>query len=155
MLPVVSIITGRGCPRALRQILGVAGEGNAGVIDETVMHRRRDDGIEFMRESTVDRTIKDPEHEACVPHVELAGDAGRCERMVLDREAAGDMRRMFARVINAQGNLRTHRLCALFQERAIGESYKLAVKRLRGDCEAQLRADPGRLACGERDSAVV
>ena len=52
--PPTSIITTRGVPVRSREVFGVPGEGDAGVVDRALLHRRGDHGAELAREAAVD-----------------------------------------------------------------------------------------------------
>ena len=72
-----SIITTCVCARLLGKEFGVAGKGDAGVVDDALLHRRGDHGVVFAREAASEREVEHREHIAAVAGVELPGTRGR------------------------------------------------------------------------------
>jgi hypothetical protein len=87
--------------RALGQVLGVTGEGHAGVIDHTFVNRCRDDGSEFPGKRAVGRAVQKVEYIARVGGVEPPGGARDSKRAMVDGERARLVRSR-ASVVSAQ-----------------------------------------------------
>ena len=62
--------------RALCEILGVAGEGHAGIGDDAFVHRRGDHGIELTGERPIDRAVEELEHVGGIARIQPS----RCAR---------------------------------------------------------------------------
>ena len=78
---------------ALGQIFGVARERDAGVVDDALLHRRRDHRIELAGHAAVDGAIEQLQHVARVGAIELARcepalRRARAERAACRRDAA-------------------------------------------------------------------
>jgi len=74
---------------AFLEVFGVAGEGDAGVVDDTLVHGRRHQGVELSGKRALDSAVEQREHVACVGGIGPARDARRGERQVRDGELAG------------------------------------------------------------------
>jgi hypothetical protein len=76
--------------RALGQELGVAGEGDAGVVDDALLQRRRHHRVEPALAAAVRRHLEGAQHVAAVCGVEPPGNGGARQRRVQHlRGAAG------------------------------------------------------------------
>ena len=143
-----SIITTRGVLRALGEIFGVAGEGNAGVVDRALLQRRGDDGVETAGQRAVDRGVEQAEHVAPVGGVELA-------RLRQARRARDARSRLARRAALGQP---THRARAC-EQRAIaehGEARRRPARRAPAERRRrQFGTDAGRLAGGDRDGRAA
>jgi hypothetical protein len=75
--------------------------------------------------------------------------------VVLDAEAAAAVRRASRSDpvgVGVQRDRQAQLSDALTQQRAVGEAYQLAGQLLKGERQAQLRADSGRLSRRQRNS---
>ena len=107
----------------LGEIFGVAGEGDAGVVDHALLHRRGHHGGELALEAAADGAVENRQHIASVCRIEPAGNRRTRERHVLDARTAGE-------------------------ERAVADDHDV---HLRSKAYAQLGTDAGGLAGSERD----
>jgi len=136
---------------ALRQIFGVAAEGNTGIVDYALVNRRRDDGVELPSEGAIDRAIHEPKHITRVARVQAARDAGHTERVMLDGERTG-LVPSGARSVSAHFNSQADVARSLGQQIAIRKTYQFAKQLAPGDGKTQLRPDTGWLTRGERNA---
>ncbi len=111
--------------RALGQVLGVAGEVDARVVDHAFLDRRGHHRVVFAAQATVDRAVQHLEHVAAVGGVEPAGHAGSAQRNVLDLDAG--------------------------QQRAVADHRQARVEVFARCARAQLGPHPGGLAGSQRD----
>ncbi len=81
--------------RAFSEIFGMAGEGNAGVVDGAFLQRRGDDSVETAAHRTVYGCIEQIEHVAPVSGIQLARGDRHAQRVMLDLDgrARGKPRR--------------------------------------------------------------
>jgi hypothetical protein len=104
----------------------VAGEHDAGVVDHALLHRRGHHGVVLAREAAVDRAIEDFEDVAAVGRIERARGARATQRDVL---YVGE----------------------ILEQLPIAQGDQPRIESFAREQVAQLRADAGRLAGGERD----
>ena len=123
--------------RARREVFGVAGEVHAGVVDDALLHRRRDHGGELATQAAVDGAIQHAQHVARIGGIELAGDAGRAERDVDDFEAAG-----FA----------AEQTGALGQQCLAADDHQFGGEAGLFKCQAKVRTDAGGFTGGDGDA---
>jgi hypothetical protein len=62
----------------------MAGEGDAGVVDHALLHRRGHHGVELAGEAAADGAVEDIEDVAAVGGIELAGEPGPAKRNMFD-----------------------------------------------------------------------
>jgi hypothetical protein len=68
---------------ALGEILGMAGEGHAGIVDGALLERCGDDRVELTGERAVDCAIQQIQHVTAVGRVEFARLRQHAERLML------------------------------------------------------------------------
>ena len=141
---------------ALLQVFGVTAEGDAGVVDDALVHGRRYQGVELSGERPLDGAIEQREHVARVRRVRPAGDTRCGERQMLDEEPATPLRRRRPRRLRppvlAQADIEAQGTGTFLEQRPVGEANELTRQLLRRERETQLRSDSRRLATGERDT---
>ena len=122
--PPTSIITTCGA-RALGEILGMAGEHDARIVDHAFLHRRGHHGVELAAQAAVDRAIEDLEHVAAVGGVGLSRRSRPAQRNMLELRE--------------------------IDERPVADRHDAGREALGGEHAAELRADARRLTGGEGD----
>ena len=76
--------------RMLGEIFGVAGEGDAGIVDHALLHRRGHHRGELAVQASPHGAVEDGQHIASICWIEPAGNRRASERHVLDARAAGE-----------------------------------------------------------------
>ncbi len=127
------------------QIFGVSAERDARIVDHALLHGRGDHGGELTAATPVDRAIQQREHVARIAGIESTRDDGPRNGMMLDDEPSGGF-----------GDGDAQRTGAFVEQRAIDEADDLAAEvfaqgELR-ERDAEVRADAGGLAGGQRDA---
>jgi hypothetical protein len=113
----------------LGEIFGVTGEGNAGIVDHALLHRRGDHRVEFAAEAAGNGAVEHGEHVGAVRRIELSGHRGMAQRKVFDLRG--------------------------LEERAVADHHHPRAQVLCGDALAKLGTDAGRLTRGERDHRAL
>jgi hypothetical protein len=141
---------------ARREIFGVAHERDAGVGDHALMHGGSDDRGKLAGRGAVGRAVEEIEDVTGVGGVEVAGNAGHRERVVLNKEGADFVRLVRARdgrisrwYVVSQLNAQAEAFRALGEEVPVGKTHELAGELADRNRKAELRPDASRLAGGE------
>ena len=85
--------------RALREKFRVPGEGDPGIVDHALLHRRGDECGELARDAAIGRACERLEHVGCVARVERAGVRWRAQRHVQAAQAGARALRACAAVV--------------------------------------------------------
>jgi hypothetical protein len=136
---------------SLRKEFGVAGEGDAGVGDDALLHRRGDQCLELSVQAAVGGARQHRDHVMRIAHIELPRDNGRGQR---DVDAAQMTRhtRASARAIERFDLQRdATRLRAAQDQIDIADRDQVCGKFGCGKCRNEFRPDARRLTCGNRD----
>ena len=78
---------------ALREVLGMAAERDAGVVDHALVHRRRDDGVELPGQCGLDGAVEECQYVRRVGRLEPPRHARHRERLVRHAQRAAQRRR--------------------------------------------------------------
>ena len=147
--PPTSIMTGSGAPQRGGEVLGVAGEGDAGIVDDALVHRCRYHRVELAREASVDRAV---EQRQDVPRIRADPVVRPCRA----RRAARAAPRLDPRR-GRPGRNRAGRSCACARRGPVRAATgppaarpRQSKRRPRQRC-AQVGSDAGRLPGRQRD----
>src|SRR5450432_4574292 len=83
---------GNGATGARGEEFGVTGEGDAGVVDDALVHRRGNHGIELAFKAAIGGTREYGDHAGGIAFVELAGHDGRARRNMYTTQHANGAR---------------------------------------------------------------
>ncbi|MCY1275364.1 hypothetical protein D9M70_240070 [compost metagenome] len=134
---------------------GVAGEGDAALVDHALVHRSGDHPGEGAVEAAPAGSGQGFQHVGGVRRVQLAAFHRGAQRRVPDVQAAGGRRalRPVARPGFLQVDIQAQLRGALGQQRAAGDGDQRVRLRLAGEQQAQVGADAGRLAGGQGEES--
>ncbi len=136
-----------GHPRQLREELGVAGEGHAPVVDDTLVHRGGDEGGELTVQTTPRRPGEGGEDVGAVGGVEDARTGRRGKRHMQHFQGAGGRAGLGSIIrkidLQAEGG-------GPFREQgAVRHGHQPHGQGMAGQGEEEVGADPGGLARGD------
>ncbi len=134
------------------EVFGVAGEGDAGFVDDALLHRRRDDRVELVGDRAGHGGVEQREHIGRVAAVGSPCLRRRTERGVRDPQLARHVGVGFAAPVVVQDQRPAGRGRALGEQCAITEADEFAGPGAARDRRAQLGADARGFAGGERDA---
>jgi hypothetical protein len=141
----------RGRVRALGDVLGVAGKGDTGLVEQALLYRRGHHRAEFSGQAAIDRAIDQRQYCRGVGAVEPSRDAGCSERLVQQSHRSRGPLDRSASFIVTQHELESEQPRALLEERAITQAHQRPLARLRGGRQAQIGPDAGWFPRGQRD----
>ena len=136
----------------LGEELGMAGEGDAGVVDNALVHRSGDERVELSASAAVNGGFQRFDNIGSVRGLQPPRNHGTGG---LERLHEYTRARRRAPLPFAGGERQTQKPCTLFQQGGIGDQYQRAVHRALRQLEAQFRPDAGGFAGRQRNDGVV
>src|SRR5688500_15089340 len=134
---------------ALGQVFGVAGELNAGIVDDALLHRRGDHGRELAAHAAVDGTVEHREHMARIEDIELAGGAGHAQRHVQHPQRSGPRGPRGPGIVGLEEDVGAQELRALGEQLVAADDDQFGGKPGLRECETEIRADAGGFTRGD------
>ena len=132
---------------ALREVLRVADERDAGVVDDRFVHRRGDERGELARLAACDRAVEERDHVGRVAPVKLACTTGESER---DVQARNRIRRHAGPGV-AQPQVEPKLAGAALEHPPVPEHHDAGGRAAPRKRQADIRADSRRLPRGDCD----
>jgi hypothetical protein len=130
----------------------VAGEGDARVVDDALVHRSGDERVELAAHAAGDGGCQRFDHVGSVGDIRLARSDGarRPDRQHINARARG-----IASVPFTRGECQAQLSCPRFQHGGIGDQHQRTARRLLCETHGNIRPDTGGLAGGEGNDGNV
>ncbi|MOA16755.1 hypothetical protein D3C78_1369850 [compost metagenome] len=146
-----------GCVGQLGEEFGVAGEGDSALVDHALVHRRGDHSGEVAVQAALAGAGEGFQHIAGIRRVQLAA-LHRSGQWCIPHVQAAGLRGLLwpvARSDRQQADRQAQQCGALGQQRLAGDGHQRVRLRLAGQQQAQVGADAGGLAGGQREKSGI
>ena len=133
-----------------RQVFRVTGKRDAGVVDDGLVHRGRDQRLKLTIQTAVYRPVECLQHVAGVGGVGLAADDFRGKLDGVNTDVSG-LRCCF-RLVGRQMDAAAQLTGAGFQQCRVADQHQFGLDTAAIQCQTQIRTDAGRLAGRDREA---
>lgn len=138
---------------AVGQVFGVAGEGEAGIVDDALVHRRGDDGVKRSIEAACEGSVEQGQHMGAIAGVERARRNGDGGGNVAHVQPAGLVRRRSVAAAEVDRDAEPGRTVA--QHVDVAEDRQPAWQGMLRQGDAQVGPDSRGFACRQGEVGQI